>query len=223
MLKFPIIKSNKTKHRVTDIYLLRHQLFKQDESRSHSQTPQASGEEWKPNVPGHPFEHLSSNGHLSLGAAVPVSACTCGKDERTLDERHVSQHTYWRELHGSQHPQEGRRNPHPQVPCSPGALGLLDRGKVIPSSEAAPVGHLELWSTRALGSLSAPRLGRAQSALGPCTFPRISQQRLKSPYCLHSCSPLWGSTDNGNQASKFKLGWGGRMPPTFDSPSVLAC
>lgn len=64
-------------------------------------------------------------------------------------------------------------------------LGLLDRGQGIPSYEASAFGHPELWNphARAHGLLSAPRLGRAPSALGRCTFPRMSQQRLKSLYC----------------------------------------
>lgn len=63
---------------------------------------------------------------------------------------------------------------HPQIPCSLGVLGLPDRVQGIQCYEASPAGHVGLWSTQAPGSLSAPRLSRAELTLGPCTFPRIS-------------------------------------------------
>ena len=44
------------------------------------------------------------------------------------------------------------------------------------------------------------------TGLEPGTLSAVSQQRLRSLYCLHSCFSLQDSTEDGNKEGKFKLG-----------------
>lgn len=128
-----------------------------------------------------------------------------------------------RELHGSQHPQGDRRNPHPQILCSPGALGLETGVKVFHPMKLPQLGtwgcgtHVLLVHFQLQGQVGqnwlwslAHFLALASRDSGLCTA------SIPAPH-------RGVARKMGTKQANSNWGGGGRMPQTFDSPSVLAC
>jgi hypothetical protein len=129
------------KHGVRDIYLLWQCLFVQEESNTHTQTLQPSEEEWRLDISGCCSEDLSSRGHLSLGAIVPISAGTHDRDGGQLRESSYFSIYTIESATWCKTPTEKQEGSLILRLYFPGTLGHMLGIKVI-SADAFPVWHL---------------------------------------------------------------------------------